>query len=95
MIPVSESMDPQTKAGRVRQALEQYWRTCSDREIAQMVMVSNRTISQLRKKLESEGRIVPRRQSTHSVEACQYELCTSAIEPAPLNDQLRLCSPNV
>lgn len=64
------------------------WRTCSDREIAKRLGVSNRTVSEHRKNLESEGRILPRAKSTQSAEACQCEVCTSAIQAAPLNDLL-------
>lgn len=78
----------QTKAARVQQALLLLWRTRSDREIAKAVGVSNRTVSLLRKQLEAEGRILPRGESTQSVEACLYEVCTSAIAPAALNDEL-------
>lgn len=77
-----------TKADRVRSGLLHCWRSKSDREIAKAEGVSNRTVSQARKQLESQGLILPRRESTHPVEACQYEVCTSAIEPAALNDQL-------
>lgn len=80
--------DTSTKADGVRQHLLKTWRTCSDREIAKATGVSNRTVSQMRKTLEKQGLIIPRRESTHSAEACQYEVCTSAIEPASLNDQL-------
>ena len=41
-----------------------------------------------RKSLEAVGLVLPRLESTHPAEACQYEVCTSAIEPASLNDQL-------
>lgn len=80
--------DTSTKADGIRQHLLKTWRTCSDREIAKVTGVSNRTVSQMRKTLEKQGLIIPRPASTHSVEACQYEVCTSAIEPASLNDQL-------
>lgn len=76
------------KADRVREALLRSWRTRSDREIAKAVGVSNRTVSQLRKQLEAEGVILPRGESTQPAEACQCEVCTSAIEPSPLNDEL-------
>jgi len=76
------------KSARVRQALLRSWRTSSDREIARAVGVSNRTVSLLRKRLEADGLILPRCEGTQLVEARQYEVCTSAIEPASLNDQL-------
>jgi len=76
------------KSARVRQALLRSWRTSSDREIARAVGVSNRTVSLLRKRLEADGSILPRWDGTHPVEARLYEVCTSAIEPAALNDQL-------
>ena len=78
----------QTKAARVREALLLLWRTRSDREIAKSLGVSNRTVSRLRKQMEAEGAILPRGESTQSAEACQCEVCTSAVEPAPLNDEL-------
>jgi DNA-binding transcriptional MocR family regulator len=81
-------MEQTTKSDRIRSALVRNWRTRSDREIATEIGVSNRTVSLARKKLELDGLIVPRRDGTHSVEACQYELCTSAVTPAQLNDQL-------
>ncbi|QDU46840.1 ParB-like nuclease domain protein [Symmachiella dynata] len=76
------------KSQRVRQAIMEHWRSLSDREIALGLQVSNRTVSQHRKRLEDEGRILPRSESTQAVGACQFEVCTSAISPAPLNDQL-------
>lgn len=88
MTAAAEGKQKHSQADRIRRALKLGWRSCSDREIARSLGISNRTVSQVRKKLEAEGLIVPRRDGTHSVEACQYELCTSAIEPAALNDQL-------
>jgi hypothetical protein len=88
MTALAERLDRTTKTERVRQALLRQWRTSSDREIAKAISVSNRTVSQLRKILEAEGLILPRGESTHPVEARQYEVCTSAIEPAALNDQV-------
>lgn len=79
---------PTTKSDQVRLALLRHWRTRSDRDIAKALGVSNRTVSKSRKKLEAEGQIVPRHEGTHPVEASQYDLCTSAIEPAFLNDTL-------
>lgn len=78
----------QRKSNDVRRALLRSWRTSSDREIATQVGVSNRTVSLHRKRLEDEGRILPRAESTQSIQACLHEVCTSAISPAPLNDQL-------
>ncbi len=78
----------QCKADRVKDALLRSWRTSSDRQLARELGVSNRTVSQWRQQLEKEGKILPRVQSTHSLQACQYEVCTSAIQPAWLNDQL-------
>jgi len=78
----------QRKSDRVREALLGLWRTQSDREIALRLRVSNRTASQHRKRLEAEGLILPRRKDTHTVETCLDNVCTSALEPAPLNDQL-------
>jgi hypothetical protein len=81
-------MDRRRKAERVRRALLRSWRTRSDREITKAVGVSNRTVSQQRKKLEAVGRLLPRRESTQGVEACQCKVCTSTIAPASLNNQL-------
>ncbi|MEX0718070.1 MAG: ParB N-terminal domain-containing protein [Planctomycetaceae bacterium] len=88
MTSVIEDTPRTTKANRVQRALLRFWRTTSDRELAEAIGVSNRTVSQHRKRLEAEGRILPRTESTHGVEACQHEVCTSAIEPATLNDEL-------
>jgi DNA-binding Lrp family transcriptional regulator len=60
----------------------------SDRAIAKTVGVSNRTVSQLRKKLEEAGEILPRVKSTDSIAACLHEVCTYVISPAPENDML-------
>jgi hypothetical protein len=76
------------KSEQVRDALLCSWRTSSDREIALSLGVSNRTVSTHRKRLEAEGQILPRLASTQSVPASLYEVCTSAIQPAWLNDQL-------
>jgi DNA-binding Lrp family transcriptional regulator len=76
------------KSVLVRDELLRCWRFSSDREIAEKLGVSNRTISQYRRKLEAQGLILPRAKSTQGTEVCQYEVCTSAIEPASLNDQL-------
>lgn len=81
-------MEQQSKSDRVRESLLQNWRQCSDRQIAKMLQVSNRTVSKLRKQLISEGLILPSSDSTHPVKACQCEVCTSTIRPAALNDQL-------
>ena len=78
----------QKKSERVRDALLRYWRTSSDRAIADEVGVSSRTVSLCRKRLVAEGRILPRAESTQDIEACQYEVCTELIRPAPLNDRL-------
>jgi hypothetical protein len=64
----------QCKSQRVQNALLEYWRTLSDREIALALTVSNRTVSQHRKRLEEEGRILPRFESTQPVGACLYEV---------------------
>jgi DNA-binding Lrp family transcriptional regulator len=79
---------PRAKLDRIRQALLHSWRSSSDRQIALRAGVSNRTVSKLRKRLEEEGLIIPRGDGTQSSEASQYDVCTTAIEPAALNDQL-------
>jgi hypothetical protein len=60
----------------------------SDRDIGKRFRVSNRTVSQLRKRLEEQGVILPRLPSTHPIEACLYKVCTSALKPTPENDLL-------
>lgn len=57
----------QRKSNLVRQALLDDWRTQSDREMASLLGVSNRTVSVQRKRLEQEGQILPRVESTHAV----------------------------
>lgn len=79
---------PREKADRIQYEILRAWRTSSDREIAIDLGVSNRTVSLHRKRLESEGSILPRLKSTQSVEARLHEVCTSAIEPAWHNDEL-------
>lgn len=73
---------------RVRQALLHRWRDSSDREIAAELGVSNGSVSRHRRRLQEEGRVLPRLGSTQPVEARLHEVCTSAIESAGLNDQL-------
>ena len=85
---VTDVMDQQSKSDRVRLALEMYGTTCSDREIARVEGVSNRTVSKLRKHMEAKGEILPGSNGTHSVKASQHEVCTHVIMPASLNDQL-------
>jgi len=77
-----------TTADRIRETLQADWHRRSDREIAAELGVSNRTVSKHRKQLENEGRILRRPESTHSVTACQEDVCTFAVRPAALNDQL-------
>jgi hypothetical protein len=61
----------------------------SDREMAEIAECSNRTIGSYRRKMELAGEILPRiDESTHSFQSCLYDVCTSAIEPAPENDKL-------
>lgn len=88
MSDTTDTIDGQSKSDRVRQSLQKHWRVFSDRQIAKQLGVSNRTVSKLRKQLEAEGAILPGGNGTHPVKACQYEVCTSAIRPAALNDQL-------
>ena len=78
----------QQKSHRVRRALLHCWRSSSDREIAVAVGTSNRTVSLHRKRLEAEGLILPRAKSTQVNGACLHEVCTSAVAPARLNEQL-------
>lgn len=88
MTCVAKSTNRQPKSERIREALLRAWRDCSDREIAAELGVSNRAVSQHRRRLAEEGLILPRLESTQSDKACLYEVCTFAIEPAWLNDQL-------
>jgi hypothetical protein len=64
------------------------WPTPSDRAIARHLGLSNRTVSECRKRLERQGKILPRVKSTQSSQACQYEVCTFAIRKTPENDKL-------
>jgi len=76
------------KSQRIREAVLEGWRTKSDREIARDLEVSNRAVSQSRKRLEEQGLIIPRIKSTHPIEARLRDVCTSAIRPVPENDTL-------
>lgn len=77
------------KAAEIQDKILLYWRTHSDRQIAEMVGCSNRTVGRHRQRMEDAGEILPRfDESTHSMEPCLHEVCTFAIEPAPENDKL-------
>jgi hypothetical protein len=60
----------------------------SDRAVARRLGVSNRAVSQCRKRLEADGAILPRVKSTQRVLACPHEVCTSLLRPCPENDKL-------
>jgi DNA-binding Lrp family transcriptional regulator len=60
----------------------------SDRTIAREVGVSNRAVSQRRKKLEKAGEILLRVKSTQRVQTSLQEVCTYAIFTAPENDSI-------
>jgi hypothetical protein len=60
----------------------------SDRAIARRLTVSNRTVSQHRRRLERAGVILPRVTGTHPTQACLYEVCTLLIREAPENDKI-------
>ena len=76
-------------ADSIRAAIRRKWRTHSDRQIAEIVGSSNRTIGNYRRKMEAAGEILPRfDKSTHSMAPWLHEVCTSAITPAPENDKL-------
>ena len=77
------------RAARIRTTILAYCRTHSDRQMAEMVGCSNRTISRHRHNMEKAGEILPRfDKSTHSMEPRLHEVCTFAIKPAPENDKL-------
>lgn len=76
------------KAKEIRAVIFKHWRTASNRQIANIIGCSNRTIGKHRKAMEEAGEILPRFESTHPIEASLHEVCTSAIRPAPENDQL-------
>jgi ParB/Sulfiredoxin domain len=77
------------RAKEIRAVIRVYWRTHSDRQMAEMAGCSNRTISNHRQKMEEAGEILPRfDESTHPIQSCLKEVCTFAIEPAPENDKL-------
>jgi hypothetical protein len=86
---MSSTLDRSTKAARVQDVIQMYWRTTSDREMAGIADCSNKTIGNHRRKMEQAGEILPRLdESTHSFQSCLYEVCTSTIEPALENDIL-------
>jgi len=60
----------------------------SDRAIAKSLGVSNQTVSLHRKRLEKQGKVLPRLPFTHPLQACLHEVSTSLIRPAPENDRL-------
>ena len=65
MTSAAGSTKQRRKSDQVRQVLLRSWRSSSDRKIAADIGVSNRTVSLHRKRLEEEGRILPR-VNTHS-----------------------------
>ena len=57
------------KAAEIEGYILSYWRTHSDRQIAEMAGCSNRTIGNHRKAMEEAGKILPRfDESTHGME---------------------------
>lgn len=60
----------------------------SDRAIAKHVGVSNRTVSQHRKRLANAGEILPHMKSTQSMQTWLHEVCTWVLREAPENDKL-------
>ena len=79
----------QSRADKIRTIIEIYWRTHTDREMAEMAGCTHRTIANHRRKMEEAGKILPRfDKSSHSMEPRLHEVDTSAIEPAPENDKL-------
>lgn len=77
------------KTARIRAVIQEYWRTHSDRQMAELAACSNRTIGDHRRKMEEAGEILPRFDETaHRVAPWQNEVCTFAVRPAPENDKL-------
>src|SRR5262245_59314747 len=77
------------RAARIRSVIRVYWRTHSDRQMAEMADCTHRTIAIHRQKMEEAGEILPRiDESIHSMQSSLREVDTFAIEPAPENDKL-------
>ena len=77
------------KAARIQSVIRLYWRTHSDRQMAELADCTHRTIKSHRQKMEESGEILPRiDESTHSIQSCLREVDIFAIEPAPENDAL-------
>lgn len=72
----------------VEDALRKHWYTHSDRQLAQQLGVSNRTVSKYRKQMEARGEILPQPKSTQGTQPCHHEVCTSAVRPSSSNDDL-------
>ncbi len=76
-------------AEQIQSVIRVYWRTLSDRQMAEMAVCTHRTIASHRQKMEEAGEILPRfDESIHSIQSCLREVDTFAIEPAPENDKL-------
>jgi len=77
------------KAAHIRSVIRVYWRTHSERQMAEMAGCTHQTIRNHRQKMEDSGDIVPRiDESSHSIQARFHEVATCAIEPASENDTL-------
>ncbi|QDU41718.1 hypothetical protein Mal52_01710 [Symmachiella dynata] len=77
------------KAARIQSVIRVYWRTHSDRQMAEKAGCTHRTIASHRQKMEEAGEILPRiEESTQFIQPCLREVDTFAIEPAPENDKL-------
>ena len=75
------------KTARIRSVIRVYWRTHSDRQMAEKAKCTHRTIASHRQKMEDAGEILPRvDESIHPMQSCLCEVDTFAIEPAPEND---------
>lgn len=81
------------KAQVVCDAIRQNWRTMSDREIAVIAKSTHRTVGKYRKQMEARGEILPRVESIQGIEACLYEVDTSAIEMSPGHENDALYAP--
>lgn len=68
--------------------LKQHWYIDSDREIAERLETTHKTVWKYRKGLEERGEILPRLKSTHDVAPRLVEVCTSAIRPSAWNDDV-------
>ncbi len=77
------------KTARIQSVIRLYWRTESNRHMAERADCTHRTIAKHRQKMEDVGEILPQIDtSTHSLQSWLKAVGTCAIEPAPENDKL-------